>query len=946
MVPAVISRLSNLSRLIASISIALLPSLSAAQDASTGLTSALPCDAAIDTGRLTNGLRYYVRANHKPEKRAELRLAVNVGSVLEDENQRGLAHFTEHMAFNGTRDFRKQELVNYLESIGMRFGADVNAYTGFDETVYMLQVPTDSGGTLEKGIDILENWAHLVSFDDDEIDKERGVVIEEWRLGRGAEARMRDRQFPVIFKGSRYADRLPIGDEHLLETFPHEVLKRFYQDWYRPDLMAVVAVGDFDTAFVAQLIRKHFSTITRRATERPHPLYPVPDQPGTLYAIASDTEATLPRVAVYFKHAVEPEGSEREYRQKMVEALYNGMLNARLSELTQQADPPFLGAGSFDGRLVRSKETYYLGATVKVGGIERGLDAILSEARRVRAYGFTETELDRTKQEMLRGMQRAYEERDKTESSGYADECIRNFLVGEPSPGISYEYELYRKYLAGIPLAEVDRLAARWVTDDNRVVVVNSPKKAGVTIPTERELAGVIAAAAKKPITAYVDRVSSEPLLAVPPTPGTITASTTNSKIGITTWILSNGVRVVLKPTDFKNDEVLFSAFHPGGTSLAPDSLYISALMATSIVSESGVAAFDQIALQKKLAGKIVRVSPALTELDERLNGSASPKDLSTLFELIDLYCTSPRVDSTAYQSLRTRLDAIVDTRSARPESALDDTLQVTLADYHFRSRPFTHSVIDEIRLLPAIRFYRQRYSDMTGFTFIFVGSFTLDAIRPLVMTYLGGLPSGSGKETWRDVGMHYPDRVIDKTVRRGIEPKSQVRIVFSGPFDWSVDRVHELSSLAFILREKLREQIREEKGGTYGVGVGANPRRYPRPEYTFSIGFGCAPGRTEELTRAVFAEIDSLRNFGPDSSWIQKAKETQRRERETELKQNGSWIAWLQMLLTNGVDPDEILNFDRRVESLTRETVRETADRYLHKDRYVRIVLLPQETK
>lgn len=919
------------------------PVHSGAQENSADLASRLPFDAAVDSGTLGNGIRYYVRANRKPEKRAEFRLAVNVGSVLEDEDQKGLAHFTEHMAFNGTRDFKKQELINYIESIGMRFGADLNAYTSFDETVYMLQVPTDSSSILEKGIDILENWAHLVSFDDDEIDKERGVVIEEWRLGRGADARMRDKQFPILFKGSRYADRLPIGDKQLLETFGHDTLRKFYHDWYRPDLMAVIAVGDFDTARVASLIRKHFSTIPVPTVERKRTRFSVPDQNSTLYAIASDPEATLSRVGLYFKHDVEPESTTVDYRRQIVEALYNGMLNVRLNELTQQADPPFLGATSFNGQLVRTKGFYYLGATVKGDGIPRGLDVLMTEALRIRKYGFNQTELDRMKDEMLRSIQRAYEERDKTESYSYAGEYIRNFLEDEPSPGIAYEYDLYKRFIPGISLQDVNRLAARWVTDDNRVAVVSSPQKPGLTIPTEHELAQVIASASGKPLKPYIDRTSNEPLVPAPPQPGSIVSSTENKDLGTFTWELSNGVRVILKPTDFKNDQVLFTAFRPGGTSLAPDSTFISAAMASSIVAEAGIGHFDNVELQKKLAGKIVSIMPGIRDLDENLSGNASPKDLPTLFELIYLYCTAPRTDSTSFASLLSRYKSFLENRSARPESAFEDTVQVTLAQHHVRARPLTSQVLDEMHLRQAVDFYRARFGDADNFTFIFVGSFALNDIRPLILTYLGGLPFVHTGETWKDIGLRYPTGVIEKTVTRGIEPKSQVRIIFTGPFDWDAEQVHDISSLAFILREKLREQIREEKGGTYGVSVGANPRRYPWPQYSFTISFGCAPDRVDELTRDVFNVIDSLRHFGPDTGYIQKTRETQMREHETNLKQNSPWLSWLQTFLMNGMDPEEILNFGKRVNSLSTESMKETAVRYLHEDRYVKVVLLPQ---
>jgi zinc protease len=466
--------------------VAISTTLARPQDPSTPLAK----DPQVTVGRLGNGLTYYIRVNLKPEKRAELRLVVNAGSVLESEAQRGLAHFVEHMGFNGTRNFQKQELVNFLESIGMRFGPEINAYTSTDETVYMLTIPTDTAAIVERAFDILEDWAQHMSFDSVEIEKERGVVIEEWRLGRGAEARMRDEQVPIILKGSRYAERLPIGRKEILESFPQDTLRAFYDTWYRPDLMAVVAVGDLDSPTIESLIKKDFSAIPSRRPELIRPEYPVPDHKEPLFAIATDPEATSSRVAIYFTHAVQPEQTVGDYRRLLVERLYSGMLNNRLNELTKQTDPPFLAGFSAQGRFVRTKEIYVLGAVVKNNGIERGLEALLTESARIRQHGFTETEFEREKKSMLRGIERAYQERDKTESARFAGEYVENFLTGEPFPGIQAEYDLHRALLPSIALEDVNRLAGKLITEENRVIAVNAPDKPDVQVPTAKELAG------------------------------------------------------------------------------------------------------------------------------------------------------------------------------------------------------------------------------------------------------------------------------------------------------------------------------------------------------------------------------------------------------------------------------------------------------------------------
>ena len=848
------------------------------------------------------------------------------------------------MAFNGTKNFHRQELVNYLESVGVRFGADLNAYTSFDETVYMLQVPTDSIGIVEKAFDILEDWAHQVSFEADEIDKERGVIIEEWRQGRGAGARIRDKQLPVIFKDSRYADRLPIGKKEIIEHFPHDSLRQFYRDWYRPELTAVIAVGDFDPKRIEGLIRKHFSAIPHGGASRQRQVFPVPDHQETLFAIATDPEMTVSAVSMNFKLDVSSDSTEADYRRSLIENLAIGMLNDRLYEQTRQADPPFLFASSSKGRLVRSRDLYSLNATVKENGIEKGLAALLTETARVRTFGFTPPELDRQKKDALRSIEQAYEERDKTESSAFASEYIRNFLVGEASPGIRYEYELQKRLLPGITIEEVNRLSGSWITDRNRVVTVSAPERGGLHIPTESGLSRLLDSVSSLSLQAYVDSLSSLPLVEVSPAPGTVVAQKEITEIGVTEWVLSNGARVILKPTDFKNDEILLGGFSPGGTSLAPDSLYIPASTASSVVSEGGLGRFDRVALQKHLAGKIAGVAPYIGELEEGVSGSASPRDLLTLFQMLYLTFTAPRMDGVAFDSYRTRIRGLLQNRDARPESAFDDTVLVTMAQHHPRRRPFTLETLNALDLQKSFLFYRDRFADVNDFTFILVGNFTPEKIRPLILTYVASLPTLHRMERWKDTGLRPPSGLLTKEVRRGIEQKSQVRMIFSGPFEWSPENRHILNALGDILRIKLREALREEKGGTYGVGVSAFPSHYPVPEYRINLAFGCSPDRVGELTATAMQQIDSLKRFGPDDQYVAKVKETLHRERETNLKQNRFWLGALQTLYSNGEPPTEILQFDSRLRKISRETIRDAARRYCDERNCVKVVLYPEK--
>jgi len=908
------------------------------------LASPLPVDPGVVVGQLGNGLRYYIRPNGRPEKRAELRLVVNAGSVLEDEDQRGLAHFLEHMAFNGTEHFEKQELVDYLQFIGMRFGADVNAYTGFDETVFMLTVPTDSTEIVETAFQILEDWAHGIAFDSVEVEQERGVVLEEWRLGQGAGARIRDQQFPVLFQGSLYAERLPIGEPEVLETFEHATLKRFYGDWYRPDLMAVVVVGDFDPEWIRELIHRHFDGLRGPAIERPRPHVPVPGHEETLYSIATDPELTLSNVSVTWKLPLSEQSTHGDYRRSFVESAYNSMFNFRMFEITQASeDPPFLGAGSGNGRYVRDAEVYQLGATVKDGEIERGLERVLIEAERVERYGFAESELERQKADVLRSYERSYTERDKRESSRLASEYVRAFLEGEPIPGIEYEYALARRFVPGITLEEVNAVGRNWIRDTDRVILAASPERDGVAVPDEAALAEVFGAARSAAIEPWDDSASDEPLLAELPEPGQVVRREEIHELGVQIWRLSNGARVIVKPTDFKEDEVLFNGRSPGGTSLATDEDYGSASWAATLVSIGGVGTFSAVDLQKKLAGKAVSVAPSISELREGMFGTASPRDLETLLQLVYLYFTAPRRDETAFQAFRSRMHTVLANRGANPEAVYADTVGAVMAQYHPRYLPPTAAMLDEIDLDTALDFYRERFADAGDFTFTFVGSFDPEELRPLVELYLASLPSTGRRESWRDVGVEPPTGIVRRTVSKGLEPKGRQTLIFTGDFEFNRENRYTLQSMTEVLRNMLRETLREEMGGTYGVSAYGSGSREPRERYSIRIAFGADPQRLDELTEAVLSAIDSLATHGASDENLAKVKVAQRRQRETDLRENGFWLSVLDVYDRNEEDLRLILDYERLVQGLSAEAIGNAAAQYFDMKNYVEVKLVPE---
>jgi zinc protease len=774
------------------------------------------------------------------------------------------------------------------------------------------------------------------------VDRERGVVIEEWRGRRGAGARIADKQFPVLLHGSRYAERLPIGTVDVLESAPPETLRRFYERWYRPDLMAVIAVGDFDPAEMEALIQRHFAHLEAPTPTAERPLHDVPGHERTLFLSVTDPEMPVTRIEILHKQPPSRVSNLLEYRQSLVERAFNGMINERFREITQKPNAPFLQAFSGRGGFVRAADVYTLGAIVADGGVERGLEAVLAEGERVARHGFTAGELERYKLNLLRSMERAHAERERTNSAVYANAYISHFLRESPIPGIEFEYQVAQLLVPGIRLEEVDRLAREWITEENRVVMVSGPEKEGVELPSEAALRGVMGAVASAEIEPYEDDASDEPLLANVPAPGQIIEERHHASVDVVEWRLGNGVRVLLKATDFRDDEIVMRAHSPGGTSLAPDELAFSAGFAVPAVQTSGLGPFDAMGLQRALAGKSVQVSPYISGLEQGFTGNASRADVETLFQLVHLHFTAPGRDDDAVAAIIERQRALLANRGVDPRSAFSDTTQVTLTQHHPRTRPLTLELLDELDVDYAHGFFRDRFADASDFTFIFVGNLDLDALRPLVRTYLATLPATGRADSWRDDGVRPPDGVVERVVRQGLEPVAMTRVVFYGPIDYSLEASHLVQSLAAVLRIRLREVLREDLGGTYGVQVGATTRQHPDERYTVNISFGADPERLEDLVAAAFREIELIKAEGPREQDMQRVRETQRRERETSLRQNGYWAGQLSAYDRAGHDLADILAYEQRVEALTADMVRDAARELLRTDTYVRVSLLP----
>lgn len=905
----------------------------------------MPLDPKVKIGRLSNGLTYYIRQNTLPEKRVEMRLVVNAGSVMEDDDQLGLAHFMEHMNFNGTKRFPKNELVSYLQSIGVKFGADLNAYTGFDETVYILPVPTDKPELIDKGLQILEDWAHNALLDSLEIEKERGVVIEEWRLSRGADERMMKQTLPVQYRGSRYAERLPIGTRESLQHFSPAALKRFYKDWYRPDLQAIIIVGDIDVNDMEQKIKDIFSDMPAAATARKKETYPVPDHAETLSVVAKDKETAFPSVEVMYKKDPQPETSIGDYTRYMNRRLFTGMLNSRFRELTLKANPPFVGAGSYYGNsYARTKDAFQLSANTSDTGMARSLYALMEENRRLLLYGFTQAEFDLQKKQMQSFYDRIFNEREKEESYKYVDEYVNNFLINEPIPGIEWEYDFVKQYLSSVKLEEVNKLAAQWITKDNMVVTLNAPDKEGVKIPSDEEIKNVLAAVDMAKIEPIKDKVLATALMDPSKLkPGKITSSKADEDLGTSTIKLSNGATVVLKNTNFKNDEIIFRAFSKGGHSLVKDADYHSAINAAAIVSQSGVGDFSAIDLGNMLKGKSTSLNPNIATYSEGMNGSTIPKETETLLQLIHLYFTAPRKDKDAFESFKTRQKQLYANLSANPQIYFSTEFQKMMTQNHPRGGGLPKPEdFDKISLDRSIQIYKERFANAGDFTFLFVGSFNEETIKPLLEKYIGSLPSVPKKETYKDLGIRPPTGKVDKIINKGEDPKSLVTMVFTAPVTYNSTDAYALSSLAEVMNIKLTEQLREEKGGVYGVNASGNMNRVPYSYSSFNITFPCAPENVDTLTKAALDELRKIIKGGVTAEDLEKIKEQQKRKLEVETRQNQFWMTNLYDAYFFGTKPSDILNKQKLIDGLSSKMIQEVAKKYINLNSFIKATLNP----
>ena len=921
---------------------------SAESVASYGLSQQIPVDPAVVVGTLPNGLRYYVRANGKPAHRAELRLVVRAGSVLEDDDQQGLAHFVEHMEFEGTRHFPRQSILDFLSSLGLSIGPDANAATSYDDTQYTLRVPTDVPGVLDRALLVLEDWAHAATFDQSGIDHERGIVLAEWRMHLGANERTDERIRRVQLEGSRYTDRSPIGKPDSIERAQREQLLRFYHDWYRPDLMAVIVVGDLDRDAAVTMIKAHFSSLSSPSPKRNRPVFDVPDHPGTRYAVVTDKETTATAVEVTALPPARNQGTVGGYRELMLDQLFGGMLGARLDELGQGESPPFLRAAAQRGLfpIARTKDEAALQALVSTDGVARGLDALLTELQRVARFGFTATELARAKQAMMLGYERVVTESPDRESQSRADEYTRNFLQDEALPTIWQELAFHRRFIPAVTLTEVNALTREWFPDGNRLVIVSAPEATGVVLPDAAQLAAIVNAVPAKRLEPYVDAAAGDALMDAPPPRGSIVKTTQRPEAGITEWTLSNGATVVLKPTTLREDQILFRGTAPGGTSLASDEEFTAARVADTVVPAGGVGQLSGVMLDKILAGKAVAVTPFINDIDQGMSGGSTPQDLETMFQLIYLRFTRPRADPIAFAAMASQARGLLANQLASPEVVFNQAIAAALTRNSRRAQPETPATVGQWNLSKSMAFYKARFADASHFTFVFVGSFTPDAVKPFVETYIASLPATHAHETWRDLGITPPAGIVEKSIEKGIAPKSEVAIVFSGPFVY--DDAHRLALRAttLVLQSRLLDTIRQELGGTYSITATPSAQRFPRPEYRVRIDWTCDPARMDTLVQRVFEEIEFVRTTALSQDQVGLVRAALLREFEVNSQDNGYLLNQISGRYEDGeaADVAAVLNVPAQITALTGEAIHQAARTYLDTRNYVKVTLKPEK--
>ncbi len=917
-----------------------------AQPGQPNWNSPVPVDKNVKVGKLENGLTYYIRKNTEPKQRAEFYIVQNVGAILEEDDQNGLAHFLEHMAFNGTKNFPGKKLLNYFESVGVKFGQNINAYTSLDQTVYNLSdVPTTREGIIDSALLVLHDWSGFISLEDAEIDNERGVIREEWRTGRGPEMRMNKELMPTIYKDSKYAKRDVIGDIDIINNFKYQTIKDYYKKWYRPDLQSIIIVGDIDVNSIEQKIKNLFVDIPKQENPTPRPYFDLPDNKDPLIGIATDPEARNTTIIIRYKRpSIAPDMKNLGYmREDMIKSLISSMLFARFNEIVQKPNPPFIYAGGFIGSFTRTKDAFMLYSIAKNDNIINGFKSVIREGERVKNYGFTATELERAKADYLRSLENKLKEKDKEKNESYVNQYVNNFLEGEPVPGIEFEYMFATGVLPSISIDELNSYSKGLITDQNIVISITGPRKEGIQMPGVDEVNKALSEVKSEKLEAYVDKVSSKPLVEKVNKPGKVKSTTEDKVLGTTEWVLTNGVKVVLKKTDFKEDQVLLNAFSKGGNSLADIATLPSASLATTLVSNCGVGEFSSTDLEKMLAGKMVQVQPVIGESFEGFQGSSSPKDFETMLQLVYLYFTQPRFDAGTAGAYIDRLKAFYSNASSDPRMAFNDSVTVMMANRNPRVMPFNLNFLSKVDYGKSMEFFKNRYADASDFTFVFVGNLKPDEAKPLIEKYLGGLPNINRKEVAKDNGVRPPKGKAQNYFQKPLQtPKASISISYTGMVDYNLENRVTLDVIKSVLNSRYIDEIREKEGATYGVSVRLNIRNFPVPSFVATFTFDTDPKLKDKMIGIIHNEVNSLMTQGPSEENFIKAKEFMLKSYEQNQRENGYWSSAIREKYENNIDINS--KYQEIVNGLTPEKVKNLAGKLFGQGNVVEVVMSPVE--
>lgn len=870
----------------------------------------LPLDPNVRTGKLENGLTYYIRQNKQPENRADFYIAQKVGSMQEEDNQAGLAHFLEHMAFNGTRNFPGKSMLNYLQDNGIKFGTNINAYTSFDETVYYISdIPTTNLNLMDSALLVLHDWSNAIALEEEELESERGVIREEWRTRGGAQQRLWDQLLPKMYPGSKYANRMPIGSIDVINNFKPEEIRAYYHKWYRPDLQGIIVVGDFDPDRMEQKVKALFSPILLEKERAEREWYPVPDNKEPLVATATDKEARSTQLMLFYKHDPLPEelkNTQMGYVSNYLLHAASSMMNQRFQEITQKPDAPFTMAYAYDGDyfVAKTKDAWTVVAQSAEDKIDAALAAMIRETERVKKYGFTASEYEVARTNILKNLENAYNNRDKQRNSSYSQEYVRAFTDGEPIPGIAFEYQFMQSFAPTIPVEAINQTLQQLITDENIVIAVTGPEKEGLVYPSEEELLAVLGNVRSEEIEAYAEQVINEPLITTPPVPGKIVKEEQHEAMDATVWTLQNGMKVILKETDFKDDEIIMTASSRGGYSQYAMQDPINSRLMSNVMTLGGVGNFSATDLPKVLAGKTASARPSISLTTQDINGSSSIRDFETLLQLVYLYFTAPRKDADAFKSFIQRMETQLKNQEAEPMVAFSDSITAAI----YGENPLTSRIkltdlaqVDYDRIM---EMYKQQFRNPGSFTFTFVGNVDAEKVRPVVEQYLASLPGEAVKDEFIRVPMAFnPGKVENIFTREMQNPKASVFNAITGTLERNMMNQILMSMFDQILDIVYTEKVREEEGGTYGVSSSGAISRYPEGQTVLQIMFDTDPEKREHLNGIILRELNEIATNGPRESDFIKVKEYMNKSYAENQKENRYWVNVLDQLYFYGED-------------------------------------------